>query len=91
MIRDVYNCALWLEHHAPLGTAGQRDLRPFGSAVWSRWPEFGLALMPDPLSHEGFVYQVKHFRGERDVREFPTKMKRGKTFPFEVLEFRKAE
>jgi hypothetical protein len=47
--------------------------------------------MPDPLSHEGFVYQVKHFRGERDVREFPTKMKRGKTFPFEVLEFRKAE
>lgn len=91
MLRDVYNCALWLEHHAPLGTAGQRDLRPFGSAVWSRWPEFGLALMPDPLSTEGFVYQVKHFRGERDVREFPTKMKRGTTFPFEVLEFRKVE
>jgi hypothetical protein len=90
-IRDVYNCALWMEHHAPLGTAGQRDLRPFGSAVWSRWPEFGLSLQPDPLSPEGFVYQVRHFRGERDVREFPTKMKRGKTFPFEVLEFRKVE
>mgnify|MGYP006267867849 CR=1 FL=1 len=90
-IRDVYNCALWMEHHAPLGSQGTRDLRPFGSAVWSRWPEFGLSLMPDPLSPEGFVYQVRHFRGERDVREFPTKMKRGKIFPFEVLEFRKVE
>lgn len=90
MIRDVYKCALWLEHHAPLGSSmATRDLRPFGSAVWSRWPEFGLSLQPDPTSPEGFVYQVKHFRGERDEREFPTKMKRGSTFPFEVLEFRK--
>lgn len=89
MIRDVYKCALWLEHHAPLGgSMATRDLRPFGSAVWSRWPEFGLSLQPDPTSPEGFVYQVKHFRGERDLREFPTKMKRGSTFPFEVLEFR---
>ena len=89
MIRDVYNCALWLEHHAPLGsTMATRDLRPFGSAVWSRWPEFGLSLQPDPIATEGYVYVVKHFRGERDQREFPVRMKRGTTFPFEVLEFR---
>lgn len=89
MIRDVYNCALWLEHHAPLGSSmASRDLRPFGSAVWSRWPEFGLSLQPDPLAIDGYVYEVKHFRGERDLREFPTKMKRGTTFPFEVLNFR---
>lgn len=92
MIRDVYGCALWLEHHAPLGTSmSTRDLRPFGSAVWSRWPEFGLSLQPDPTSPEGFVYVVKHFRGERDIREFPTKMKRGSVFPFEVLEFREVK
>ena len=49
MLRDYYNCSLWLEHHAPLGTSSSsRDLRPFGSAVWSRWPEFGLSLTPDP-------------------------------------------
>lgn len=89
MIRDVYKCALWLEHHAPLGgSMATRDLRPFGSAVWSRWPEFGLSLQPDPIATEGYVYAVKHFRGERDIREFPTRMKRGTTFPFEVLEFR---
>lgn len=90
-IRDIYGCALWLEHHAPLGSMGSRDLRPFGSAVWSRWPEFGLALQPDPTALEGFVYEVRHFRGARDVREWPTKMKRGTLFPFEVLEFMKVD
>ena len=92
MLRDVYGCAMWLEHHAPLGSSiGGRDLRPFGSAVWSRWPEFGLSLTPDPTSTEGYVYDIKHFRGARDLRQFPTKMKRGKIFPFEVLEFMKVD
>ena len=92
MIRDVYNCALWLEHHAPLGNSmSSRDLRPFGSAVWSRWPEFGLALQPDPTNPEGYVYEVNHFRGARDQRHFPIKMKRGKYFPFESLEFAKVD
>ena len=91
-LRDTYGCAMWLEHHAPLGSSmGSRDLRPFGSAVWSRWPEFGLSLTPDPTSTEGFVYNVSHFRGARDRRKFPTKMRRGKVFPFEVLEFMKVD
>ena len=89
-IRDVYDCALWLEHHAPLGSSmTTRELRPFGSAVWSRWPEFGISLQPDPTSMEGYVYDVRHFRGGRDERPWPTKMKRGKIFPFEVLEYMK--
>ena len=90
MIRDYYKCALWLEHHAPLGQSSTtRDLRPFGSAVWSRWPEFGLSLTPDPTAVGEYIYDVRHFRGARDQRQFPTKMKRGKVFPFEVLEFMK--
>lgn len=88
-IRTVYGCALWLEHHAPLGsTMATRDLRPFGSAVWSRWPEFGLSLVPDPMAMGEYVYDVKHFRGERDQREWPSKMRRGRKFPFEVIEFK---
>jgi len=89
-LRTVYNCALWLEHHAPLGeTLTNRVLRPFGSAVWSRWPEFGISLQPDPTSMGEYVYDVKHFRGERDERHWPTKMKRGKRWPFEALEFKR--
>lgn len=90
MIRDVYKCALWLEHHAPLGSSGaSRDLRPFGSSVWSRWPEFGLALTPDPTNPSGYVYNVGHFRGARDQRDWPTQMARGADWPFVVLEFSK--
>lgn len=89
-IRSIYGCALWLEHHAPLGTSmTSRDLRPFGSAVWSRWPEFGISLTPDMVSGVPFVYDMKHFRGARDEREWPLKIKRGKIFPFEVEEYSK--
>lgn len=89
-IRDVYGCALWLEHHAPLGTsASSRELRPFGSSVWSRWPEFGISLTPDPIALDGYVYEVNHFRGARDNRAWPIRMKRAVRFPFEVLEFMK--
>jgi len=87
-IRTVYGCALWLEHHAPLGqTTSTRDLRPFGSAVWSRWPEFGISLQPDFGASTPYTYDVRHFRGARDERPWPTKIKRGKRFPFEVIEF----
>jgi replicative DNA helicase len=89
-IRDVYGCALWLEHHAPLGsTSSSRELRPFGSSVWSRWPEFGISLTPDPMALDGYVYQVNHFRGARDNRAWPIRMKRAVRFPFETLEFMK--
>jgi len=91
-IRDVYGCALWLEHHAPLGsTMSTRDLRPFGSSVWSRWPEFGISITPDPTALEGYVYDVRHFRGARDKRAWPIKMKRSLALPFEVLEFMKMD
>ena len=92
MIRDVYGCALWLEHHAPLGTSmSSRDLRPFGSSVWSRWPEFGLALTPDPTNPAGYVYNVGHFRGARDKRPWPLKLARGVDLPFVVLEYTKMD
>lgn len=92
MIRDVYGCALWLEHHAPLGTSmSSRDLRPFGSSVWSRWPEFGLALTPDPTNPAGYVYDVGHFRGARDKRPWPLKLARGTDLPFVVLEYTKVD
>ena len=84
-IRHTYNCALWIEHHAPLGSGGQRDLRPFGSAVWSRWSEFGIALSPDPTDPE--LIEFKHYRGQREAREWPALCKRGTTWPFEVVEF----
>ena len=84
-LRHTYNCALWIEHHAPLGSGGTRDLRPFGSAVWSRWSEFGLALAPDPTDPE--LIEFRHYRGQREQREWPTICRRGTVWPFEAIEF----
>jgi 5S rRNA maturation endonuclease (ribonuclease M5) len=87
-IRTTYGCALWLEHHAPLGNSlSARDLRPMGSAVWMRWPEFGYALAPDPTAVGDPIYEVQQWRGPRDLRQWPTRMKRSELFPFEVIEY----
>lgn len=88
-IRETYHCAMWMEQHAPLGSSSSgRDLRPFGSAVWSRWPEFGLAMERDITAHTPNVFKIKSFRGDRDERHWPLVVKWGETFPFDVVEFR---
>jgi hypothetical protein len=85
-LRATYGVALWLEHHAPLGNAlSGRDLRPMGSAVWMRWPEFGYALAPDASAARP-EYQVKQWRGPRDMREWPARLRRGTVLPFEQVE-----
>jgi 5S rRNA maturation endonuclease (ribonuclease M5) len=87
VLRTAFGCALWLEHHAPLGATGStRELRPFGSAVWSRWPEFGLSLQPI-LTEAPYTYEVRHFRGAREERPWPTRIVRGKQYPFHVVEY----
>lgn len=86
-LRARYGCALWLEHHAPLGNSlTGRQIRPADSAVWMRWPEFGfgLALDPTAVTRE---YKWEHWRGQRDNRVWPSKLKRGSLFPFEVVEW----
>ena len=89
-LRYEYNCALWMEQHAPLGNSvSGRDLRPFGSSVWSRWPEFGMSMALDPLVKGS--YKIDWFRGSRDERMWPEAMHRGQVgtdFPFVVDKFR---
>ncbi len=85
-IRTAYGCALWLEHHAPLGNSqNDRAMRPFGSAVWSRWPEFGFGLTVevDPGSMKK-TFKFGQFRGPREERPWPNEMVQGNIFPFEV-------
>lgn len=86
-LRTVYGCTLWLEHHAPLGTTGSnRELRPADSAVWLRWPEFGFAIAPDITSVD-YEYDFKQWRGPRDNRNWPSRLRRGTMFPFEVVTY----
>jgi hypothetical protein len=78
--------ALVLEHHAGNEQAGnQRPVRPFGSSLWRRWPEFGYGIRPirppkgmtDADVERGRYVDLVSWRGARDERNWPKQMQSG--------------
>lgn len=54
----------------PHATSGKhRPERPYGASLWMRWPEFGIYLDANG--------PMRHWRGQRDEREWPSALKRG--------------
>lgn len=45
-LREEFNCALWLEHHAPWGEYNRREYRALGSSRWARWLDYQVSLVP---------------------------------------------
>jgi hypothetical protein len=75
-IRASVGCAVVLETHAPHGQSGMvRNLRPVGSSLFRRWPEFGYGLRQQ--DEDGHVMNLVAWRGARDERDFPTQLARG--------------
>lgn len=75
-IRASIGCAVVVETHAPHGQQGQvRNLRPVGSSLFRRWPEFGYGLRQK--DEDGQVMSLVAWRGARDERDFPTELARG--------------
>jgi AAA domain len=73
-LRVDYNLAIITEAHSPNESNGQRQMRPIGSSVWRRWPEFGFGMVKDDdLSDRkrSFVAQVGRWRYDRDSRSWP--------------------
>ena len=87
-IRSRFGCAMLIEAHSPQAVGGKRDLRPIGSSLWLRWPEFGLGLEWVRSVTEGTDKsrpprcRVVHWRGARDERSWPLYLKRGKRWPW---------
>ncbi|HVA73121.1 MAG TPA: AAA family ATPase [Acidimicrobiales bacterium] len=73
-LRARHGCAVVLESHTPHGT----EERPYGASLWRRWPEFGLFLAPTGA--------LRHWRGQRDERDWPTALQRGGEFPWTPTE-----
>lgn len=77
--RTAVDCAVIMEAHAGHGEwDGQRGIRPLGSSLWLRWPEFGYGLVPN--DHGGVNF--KNWRGPRDERAWPDELERGTTWPW---------
>jgi replicative DNA helicase len=76
--------ALIMEAHAghAIGRGGERDHRPRGSAALMGWPEFGLGLSQSHESGEEAIYNLVRWRGDRDERDWPPRLRRGGTLPW---------
>lgn len=73
MARAKADCALIVEAHAPHGPDGARALRPFGSSLFMRWPEFGYGMKAkDRQGRQNRREAVVHaWRGPREERTWP--------------------
>lgn len=82
-LRAKFSFAMWIEAHAPFGDGATRDLRPFGTTLWQRWPEYGKNFRHD--SKSGHLL-VGSFRGDRSRVYWPDRLLVGKDskggFPF---------
>lgn len=78
-LREEFGFALVLEHHSPHGHAGEnRSVRPIGSSLWLRWPEFGLGLRPqDGTKPPDRKADLIPWRGARDERPWPKRLEAG--------------
>ena len=83
--RAAANCALILEAHAGHTTSadGMRHVRPTGSSLWLRWPEFGYGLRAgadfDPHTRQ---VQFVPWRGDRSERDWPKSLRAGGDWPW---------
>jgi hypothetical protein len=61
-------------------------LRPFGSSLWKRWPEFGycLKLTRDSDFHARMCHLIP-WRGPRDERDWPAGLAAGGSWPWSPL------
>lgn len=82
-IRESVNCALILEHHPGHGdsSAKDRSVRPFGSSLWLRWPEFGFGIRPaQGFDKSNRLVDLLPWRGSRDERAWPSQLAAGSGF-----------
>lgn len=82
--RAAANCALVTEAHAGHGFGtGERPVRPTGSSLWLRWPEFGYGLRAaDGYTPLDRVVDFVAWRGDREERAWPKQLRSGGAFPW---------
>lgn len=77
--RARFGISLLIEDHAPGAAGGRRDIRPYGSSLWLRWPEIGIALTQTNNPNQ---LDVSRWRGDRMTNDWPTSIVRGTPWPW---------
>lgn len=82
-LRTRYEFALLLEHHAPqMDGHGHRKLRPYGSSLWLRWPELGIAMQPPSEPGDRREVALERWRGDRMSNSWPKRLEQGPAWPW---------
>ncbi|WEX07036.1 AAA family ATPase [Rhodococcus sp. RCBS9] len=81
-LRERHGFALLTEAHAGNSNdmQGQRVMRPIGSSLWRRWPEFGFGIRrakSDPGLARASMVDVVSWRGSREERAWPASLQHG--------------
>jgi replicative DNA helicase len=74
LVRTQGNCALMIEAHSGHSNGvNERPIRPIGSSLWLRWPEFGYGLRYAKTedAEERRRMELLTWRGSRGEREWP--------------------
>jgi hypothetical protein len=87
-LREEFGFALMLEHHSPheSGVTGKRSPRPIGSSLWRRWPEYGFGLVLTSMTPHGRTVELRHWRGMRDDRPWPSELQSSGRLPWAVAD-----
>jgi replicative DNA helicase len=75
--RSICGSAVMIEHHAPHRAPGdkERQMRPFGSSLFLKWPDIGYGLKP---TEDPDVYDLHPFRKPRvRSRAWPEQLRQG--------------
>lgn len=92
LIRTRGNCALLLEAHAGHGNSAMTDrpVRPTGSSLWLRWPEFGMGLRKAKTDDADEFRRVEliAWRGARGERDWPSELIADDRFAFQPPTFK---
>lgn len=83
-IRSETGASVLLEAHAGHGLSNDRNgMRPYGSSMWMRWPEFGFGMVKHRATGNMLL---KNWRGHRsDDREWPVALRRGSVLPWQGI------
>lgn len=83
--REAANTAIVVEGHSPHADlkGAARNVRPVGSSLWLRWPEFGYGLRKpanyDPARRSA---DMVPWRGDRSERSWPKHLQSAQMFPW---------
>jgi hypothetical protein len=83
--RARYELTVIMENHAPHSAGqGKRTMRPVGSSLWLRWPEFGFGLQAENTKDgEPRKFKLERWRGDRVASQWPEFLEWSKRYPWQ--------